>query len=155
MERMTIHRALSELKLIDAKIDKAIGAISPTGMHQKGKLINGQAAEEDFKANAHSYYDSALELMDRKTKIKSRIVESNGTTQVTIAEIQMTVADAINAKAILKFKKKLIDTLTGRHKSVLAGMNQNRLSTPLTNAERRKLFVKKPLWKRLYLAFKG
>jgi len=122
---MTIHRALSELKLIDAKIEKAIGAISPTGMHQKGKLINGQIKEEDFAHNAQSYYDSALDLMARKTAIKSAIVQSNGTATVTIGGNSMTVADAINAKAILKFKKKLIDTLAGRHKSVLAGLNQN------------------------------
>lgn len=122
---MTIHRALCELKLIDAKIEKAIGAISPTGMHQKGKLINGQATEEDFARDAQSYYDSALDLMARKTAIKSAIVQSNGTATVTIAGKNMTVADAINAKAILKFKKKLIDTLSGRHRSVLAGLNQN------------------------------
>lgn len=125
MERMTIHRALSELKLIDAKIEKAIASISPTGMYQKDKLINGQAKEEDFRSDAQGYYDSALDLMKRKTAIKSAIVTSNGITTVVIGEQVMTVADAINAKAIIKFKKKLIETLSGRHRSVLAALNNN------------------------------
>lgn len=125
MEKMTIHRALSELKLIDAKIEKAIAAVNPTGMHQKEKLINGQATQEAFAKDAQGYYDSALDLMSRKTAIKSAIVQSNGVTQVTVGGKQMSVADAINAKAIIKFKKKLIETLSGRHRSVLAGINNN------------------------------
>lgn len=125
MEKMTIHRALSELKLIDAKIEKAIASINPTGMHQKDKLINGQAKPEDFAKDAQSNYDSALDLMKRKTAIKSAIVQSNGVAVVTAGGQVMTVADAINAKAMLKFKKKLVDTLSGRHRSVLAGLNNN------------------------------
>jgi hypothetical protein len=125
MEKMTIHRALSELKLIDAKIEKAIQGIIPTGIYQKGKLVNGQQKEEDFSANANSCYDSALDLMKRKTAIKSAIVQSNGVAVVTVGGEVMTVADAINAKVIMKFKKKLIETLQGRHRSVLAGFNQN------------------------------
>lgn len=125
MEKMTIHRALSELKLIDAKIEKAIQGIIPTGMYQKDKLVNGQTKEEDFRHDAQSNYDSALDLMKRKTAIKSAIVQSNGQTTVTVGKQTMTVADAINAKAMLKFKKKLVETLAGRHRSVLAGLNNN------------------------------
>ena len=39
-ETMTIHRALSELKLIDAKIEKSIEAIEPVGLMLDGKLVN-------------------------------------------------------------------------------------------------------------------
>jgi hypothetical protein len=125
MEKMTIHRALSELKLIDAKIEKAIASITPTGMHQKEKLVNGQVTQEQFAKDAQGYYDQALDLMRRKTAIKSAIVQSNGTAQVTVGGKQMSVADAINAKVIVKFKKRLIQYLTERSRSVVAGMNNN------------------------------
>lgn len=122
---MTIHRALSELKLIDAKIEKAIASITPTGMHQKEKLVNGQVTQEQFAKDAQGYYDQALDLMRRKTAIKSAIVQSNGTAQVTVGGKQMSVADAINAKVIVKFKKRLIQYLQERSRSVVAGMNNN------------------------------
>lgn len=125
MEKMTIHRALSELKLIDAKIEKAIAAVNPSGIYQKDKLINGQTKEEEFEKDAKGYYDQALSLIARKTMIKSAIVQSNGKATVVIAEKTMTVADAINAKATVKFKKTLIQSLVGRHRAVVANMNNN------------------------------
>ena len=125
MERMTIHRALSELKLIDAKIEKAIASIRPSGVYQKDKLINQQFRREDFEADAKSYYDQSLDLMRRKTAIKSAIVASNGLTSVLVGGKTMTVADAINAKVIVKFKKKLIDTLIAQHRAMVAALNNN------------------------------
>ena len=62
MEKMTIHRALSELKLIDAKIEKGIAAINPTGMYQKDKLVNGQIKQDyasfwkTLKGNDQKYH---------------------------------------------------------------------------------------------------
>lgn len=125
MEKMTIHRGLTELKLIDAKIEKAIQSVNPSGMYQKEKLINGQTKNDDFEHDAKSYYDQALSLIERKNRIKSAIVQSNGTATVEISGKKMTVADAINAKATVKFKKTLIQNLSGKHRAVQAGLNNN------------------------------
>lgn len=125
MERMTIHRALSELKLIDAKIEKQINEIYPSGILQKDKLVNGYVQETEFKKAAKSKYDSVNDLIDRKNQIKSAIVAANGITQVKVAEKQMTIADAINFKAVIKFKKKLIETLKQRHKQVIGELNKH------------------------------
>ncbi len=124
MERMTIHRALSELKLIDAKIEKQINEIYPSGILQKDKLVNGYVQETEFEKAAKSKYDSVNDLIDRKNQIKSAIVAANGITQVKVAEKQMTIADAINFKAVIKFKKKLIETLKQRHKQVIGELNK-------------------------------
>jgi hypothetical protein len=122
--KMTIHRALSELKLIDAKIEKQINEIVPTGIYQKGKLINNYIKEEDFKTSAQSKFDSVNDLIARKNAIKSAIVEANGKTKVKVAEKEMTIADAINFKAVVVFKKKLVETLKQRHTQAVAQMNQ-------------------------------
>lgn len=117
---MTIHRALSELKLIDAKIEKGIQAIEPTGLNQTDKPVNGFYKREDFEKNAQSNYDSVTALIDRKTKIKSAIVTANGKTMVEVGGKKMTIADAITQKTIIAFKKSLIATLSKKHTAVKA-----------------------------------
>lgn len=123
-QKMTIHRALSELKLIDSKIEKQINEIVPSGIYQKGKLINNYVKEEDFSTSAKSKFDSVNDLIARKNAIKSAIVEANGVTKVKVSEKEMTIADAINFKAVVKFKKKLIETLKARQQQVVAQLNQ-------------------------------
>lgn len=123
-QKMTIHRALSELKLIDSKIEKQINEIVPSGIYQKGKLINNYVKEEDFSNSAKSKFDSVNDLIERKNAIKSAIVEANGVTKVKISEKEMTIADAINFKAVVKFKKKLIETLKARQQQAVAQLNQ-------------------------------
>lgn len=125
MEKMTIHRALSELKLIDAKIEKQTNEIVPSGVYQKEKLVENYVTKEDFEKNAKSRFDSVNDLIGRKIKIKSAIVNANGLTQVTIGDKQMSIADAINFKAVVKFKKKLIETLKARHRTAVATLNKN------------------------------
>lgn len=121
--KMTIHRALSELKLIDSKIEKLISEINPCGIFQKDKLINGAYKPEDWMAK--SKLDSAKGLIERKSKIKSAIVQANSSTIVTIAGNTMKIADAINFKVAIKFKKKLIETLKIKHRQVVGDLNKN------------------------------
>lgn len=124
MEKMTIHRALSELKLIDARIEKQTEELVATGIHQKGKLIARYITEAEFEAVSKSKFQSITDLIARKTAIKSAIVQANGVTRVTVAGKEMTVADAINFKAVVKFKKALIEKLKASHRASLAGMNK-------------------------------
>lgn len=120
VQKMTIHRALSELKLIDAKIEKGIGAIEPTGLTQMDKPVNGFYKREDFEKSAQSNFDSVTALIERKTKIKSAIVTANGSTNVVVGGKTMTIADAITQKTIIAFKKNLIASLTKKHNAVKA-----------------------------------
>lgn len=125
MEKMTIHRGLSELKLIDSKIEKQINEILPTGTFQKGKLVEGFMEKDVFEKNAKSRFDSVNDLISRKSKIKSAIVEANGKTSVTVGGKEMTIADAINFKNIIKFKKKLIEVLKAKHRTAVGVLNKN------------------------------
>ena len=93
-EKMTIHRGLSELKLIDSRIEKQITEISPVGINRKGKMVDNIYPEEDFRISATSKFQSMTDLIERKSKIKSAIVKSNGTTMVKVGEKEMTVSNA-------------------------------------------------------------
>lgn len=118
-EKMTIHRALSELKLIDSKITKGIEAIEPTGIYQKDKLVNGIITKKDFIKKAKGKFQSVQDLIARKNKIKSAIVKINGITMVEVSEIEMTIADAITFKTVIELKKLLILNITDKNKKVL------------------------------------
>ncbi len=122
---MTIHRALSELKLIDAKIDKQISELQPVAINQKGKKISGFVTEEEFKTRAESSYQSVTDLIARKIAIKSKIVESNSKTTVKVGGKDFTVADAITFKKIVETKKKLITHLTNKLKTETGNLNKN------------------------------
>ncbi len=115
MEKMTIHRALAELKLIDSKIEKATLLIDPTGIMQANKLVNGVYFKAEFESNAKAKYQSVIDLIERKNKIKSAIVAANGVTMVEIAGVKMTIADAISFKSVIVFKKNLIEILLRKH----------------------------------------
>ena len=115
---MTIHRALVDLKLIDSKIEKGISEIEPTGMMQQDKPVNDFYKKEDFESAAKAKLQSVLDLIERKNKIKSAIVMSNGITIVEVAGKKMTVADAINYKNIIVFKKQLLASLSKKHNKV-------------------------------------
>lgn len=115
---MTIHRALAELKLIDSRIEKSISVIEPTGVMQLDKPVNGFFKKEDFETEAKSKFQSVIDLIERKNKIKSAIVLANGVTKVNISGVEMTIADAINFKTVVVFKKNLIATLIKKHNAV-------------------------------------
>lgn len=130
--KISLHRALSELKLIDAKIEKLILEIEPNGLKQKGKMINGYYEEEDFSKNAKSKFQAVNDLIERKVKIKAAIVKANAETMVTIGEREMTIADAITYKSIVAYKKSLIESLKSKfartkkemeHKNLLLEQN--------------------------------
>lgn len=123
--KMTIHRALAELKLIDARIEKGIGEIEPTGIQVKGKLVNGAHDRESFENEAKSKFQSVTDLIERKLKIKSAIVKANAETMITVAGKSMTIADAINYKQIVGVRRMLANTLLNKHKSKETTMEHN------------------------------
>lgn len=123
--KMTIHRALAELKLLDSKIEKGINEIYPAAIFQKGKKIDGHLTEEEFKKNAEGSYQSVSDLISRKVKIKSAIVKSNAATSVEVAGKIMTVTDAITFKAIVETKQKLISYLKQKNQAALAALSRN------------------------------
>ena len=118
--KMTIHRALSELKLIDSRIEKAINLVEPTGLMQAEKAVNGIYLKDDFEKDVKAKFQSVTDLIDRKNSIKSAIVKANGTTNVKVGEREMTISDAINFKTVIAVKKNLINRLEQKHKTVIA-----------------------------------
>lgn len=122
--KMTLHRALAELKLIDSKIEKNIQELNSVGISQKGKKVNNYMTVEEFSSYNQSRYDTATNLLERKMAIKSAIVKKNAETQVTIGSKTMSIAEAINYKSLIIYKQSLIGKLRANLNTGRAELNK-------------------------------
>lgn len=98
VEKMTVHKALAELKIVDDRINSAIngGTYCVANKHSNNK-INGISVE-GFSKVMQGYYDKATELIKRRNAIKRAVVLSNAITKVFINGAEYTVAEAIEMK---------------------------------------------------------
>lgn len=97
-EKMTVHKALCELKTLDARINKKItsGTFVFANKHSNTK-ISGMSIS-DFSMGVKENYQSIVDLMNRRNAIKRAVTLSNATTKVIIAGVEYTVAEAIDMK---------------------------------------------------------
>lgn len=97
-EKMTVHRALAELKVLDSRIQKKISSsvFCTTNRHREAK-VNGEPIET-FKAKMLDDYKSIMSLINRREAIKKAVTLSNAKTVVEIAGKKYTVAEAIEMR---------------------------------------------------------
>ena len=112
MKTISITRALQELKLLDQRINKDLQTkFIETKKVKFDKVQNGLLTVEDFNKNAKAKFQSVMDLIERRKVIKSLIVKSNAVTEVEIAGIKYTVADAIERKTSIQYDKQVLNTL--------------------------------------------
>lgn len=76
-EKMTVHKALAELKVLDDRILAAIGACNlVTTKKNNQDKVRGKTVVE-FTADAKSAYDKATDLIKRRNAIKDAVNVSN------------------------------------------------------------------------------
>lgn len=97
-EKMTIHKALAELKLLDGRIRETIknGCYCVANKHSSDKICG--IPIEDYKKSMQGSYDKAVDLISRRNAIKRAVVLSNAQTKVEISGVEYTVAEAIDMK---------------------------------------------------------
>ena len=121
---MTIHAALAELKKLDQRINRAIrnGRFVGTIKGQKWneKVQNTVETREEFKVTAKAAFDSATDLIKRRNEIKRAITLSNATTKTKVGEKEMTVAEAIEMKTSIEYKKHLKRALDVQYSSAIS-----------------------------------
>lgn len=117
--QMTITRALAELKLLDKKINKNIKETKFIATAVGSKPVVNYKSNADFISQAQAGYQSILDLIAQRDKIKSSIVDSNAKTLVEISGKSMTVATAIEKKSSIEYNQFLLAQL----KNQLASAN--------------------------------
>ena len=97
-EKLTIHKALAELKVLDDRIISTIGnAVYCIANKHSNEKIKGVPIAE-YEKTIQGNYDKASDLINRRNAIKRAVVLSNATTKVTINGVEYTVAEAIEMK---------------------------------------------------------
>lgn len=127
MERLSLHRALAELKLIDKKLDKHFEQSKFIGCHFKGSaIIETNKTAEAFEQDAKAAYQSYKDLIERKIKIKSGILKANSVATIVLDGKTLTIAEAIAMKENVGFYEKMIMTLRMQLANVLRRKEQGR-----------------------------
>ena len=124
-ETMTIHKGLAELKILDGRIKKEIqnGLYCAANKHSNDK-INGIPIE-DFEKSVRGTYDKVTDLINRRKAIKKAVVLSNAKTTVKIADVEYTVAEAIEMKNHgIEFEALLINTMDRQYQQAQAEVNR-------------------------------
>lgn len=123
MDKISIHRALGELKLLDAKINKGIEGQFIYAKPASVDKISGVLVK-DVEKDISSKYQSIVDLIERRNKIKSAIDNSNALTYVTVSGKKMTVSGAIDEKRSIQYKINLLDVLTQQYKKITANVSK-------------------------------
>ena len=124
-ETMTIHKGLAELKILDGRIKKEIqnGLYCAANKHSNDK-INGIPIE-DFEKSVRGTYDKVTDLINRRKAIKKAVVLSNAKRTVKIADVEYTVAEAIEMKNHgIEFEALLINTMDRQYQQAQAEVNR-------------------------------
>lgn len=117
-EKMTIHKALTELSIIDDRIDKALLQLCPVIVKKHAATkVNGVDLNE-FDENANSAYQKVTDLIKRRNALKRAVVLSNAKTIVKINGVDYTVAEAIDMKNNgIEHDVQLMNRLSGAYAS--------------------------------------
>lgn len=130
-EKMTIHKALAELKVLEKRIYSTIdeAKFCQVNRHSNEK-IEGISIEE-YKKRIQSAYDKVNDLINRRDAIKRAVSNSNAVTEVEIAGVKYTVAVAIEMRNNgIKFKRELFGKMKdqyGKAVSILSIKNGTEL----------------------------
>ena len=105
--KMTVTRALVELKTLDKRISRAINECDLVKVRTRDQKWD----VTEFSRQAQAAFQSASDLISRRDQLKAKILHSNAVTRVRIGEKEYTVAEVIDGKQSLRYKKTLLDRL--------------------------------------------
>ena len=106
MSSISIARALVELKTLDSRINKITNSTQWIVYKTKNKSHN--LSEDEYKKNTLAEYQSLIDLITRRDRLKNTIMKSNSVTEVKVGGNKMTVSQAIEYKKIIEYKEILL-----------------------------------------------
>lgn len=141
-EKMTVHKALAELKTMDDRIAKAIRDTTYVlAVKHSAEKINGMTVT-NFKEKMRSGYQKATDLIARRDAMKRAVVLSNATTKVKVGENEYTVAEAIEMKNHgMEFRSALLRQMNSAYVTAQSELNRNSGETLEKKAEQYVLAV--------------
>lgn len=128
MEKITVTRALAELKMLDKRIVKKTSETLFVDCYQRraDKALKSNVTKKEFESNLVGNYKSIVDLIARRSNIKKAILKSNSNTNVKIADKTYTVAEAISAKDSIVLQQTLLDKMSKDYTLVNKKIEDNR-----------------------------
>lgn len=113
---ISVTQALAELKLLDKRIRKVYEPKSSYSEYDSHSVMTWVAVKtkaspvdaEQLKRDAQADWQSFSDLVARRDKIKRAIVLSNATTRVKVGDWEGTVAEAVEHKSSIQYKKEFV-----------------------------------------------
>ncbi len=119
MKKLSIHRALTELKMLNLRIETATNEVSAVVANRKSNSkINGVDIQE-YEKQMQASYDKVVGLISYRNKIKALVVQSNASTKVIVGKEEMTVAEAIERKQSIQYEKNLLEIMQHQYRSTI------------------------------------
>lgn len=106
-QTMSVTQALAELKLLDKRIQKALDYVTWADVKTKSHPVD----TETFAKTVKAQYQSFTDLVKRRDTIKRAVVTANATTRVKVGSWEGTVAEAIEYKVSIAYKKSLLNEM--------------------------------------------
>lgn len=108
MVQYSVTQALAELKLLD----KRIGAYTSNSVQWVDVSVKTSPVDvARFEARVNAEYQSVQDLIKRRQTIKQAVILSNARTRVKVADWGGTIAEAIELKKSLDYKKNLLERM--------------------------------------------
>lgn len=98
VEKMNVHKALSELKVLDARIVKKIASSKFCVANKHSNTVVDGISIADYEKNATEDYQAITDLIKRRKAIKRAVTLSNATTTIVVDGVTYTIAEAIEMK---------------------------------------------------------
>lgn len=118
MAQMSLHRVLSELKMLDKRINGGIAKLDVIGIKKGDKFLKPMS-EETFSKEANSDLESLETLIKRRYELKRALILANAENKVSINGMFITIAEAIDYKSIIEYKKKEYNRLHNLYSEAL------------------------------------
>lgn len=127
MTQITVTDALAELTLLEKRINSAkadLGNNNLITFVEIGQVPTGYKSREEYNSKARAALQRVDALIGRRRTIKRAIVLSNATTMVSIANEEMTVAEAIEMKNFIAYYEIVLDTMHTTYRTTLSKYEQ-------------------------------
>ena len=122
MATITVTDALAELTLLEKRITSATAALGNNALItvvEVEKVPPGFRNRQEYETKARAALQRVDDLIARRRTIKRAIVLSNASTIVTVANEEMTVAEAIEMKHFIEYYQVVLATMQTAHKQTL------------------------------------
>lgn len=119
-ETMTVHEALSEIKVISKRITGTLMEMKVVTANRKNaSKINGTEPDK-YITQAKADFQSVMDLYKRLTAMKSAIATYNAEQKITVGNREYTIAEALYMKDYgVHLKQTIVNTLSKQYQNAL------------------------------------